>query len=261
MAGFEERLAGPESTREGVAAAERSLSTEAHRRLFGGLVFVAFAQVMALLVVVDNSPLIPGLVGSGVNYEPYMVYYLFLLTAVAFPIVGFAPSLVARRRGQRSVNLATGGRLTRWALSFGATGFAAWALLGVAGVALSVVYTPISGAERLGFLVFDSLFVAATEEIVFRMALPLVMNPWLASCVLFPLAHLPVDATVFGGNVELYAMAFVQRALAGAVLWVIYSRVNLAAAIAAHFIYDAFLGGGLPMGAPLGLARLGLVTV
>lgn len=251
-------FAGAGATSEGAAAARRSLAAKPGHRLIGVLLGLALAMVTLLLVVVDNSPIVPGLVGGGTNYEPGMVFYLFLLTAVAFPAIGFAPSVHTNRT---AVNLASGGSLTRFGMSYGTTGFLAWLVLGLAGMALGVVYVPLSGADRLGVLVFDAVFVSAVEEVTFRLALPLVMNPWVSTSILFPLAHLPLDVAIYGTNVELLAAAFLQRAIAGAVLWLIYSRVNLAAAMAAHMTYDAYLQGGLPMGAPLGLVHLGLVPV
>lgn len=216
---------------------------------------LTLVQVFFLLVVVDNSPIIPGLNSS---YEADMLFYLILMTAVALPIIGFAPSV---HKSRSAVNLASGGSIPRFMLAYAVTGFLAWLGMSVALLSFGVAYTPISGADRLAALVFDSVFVSATEEVTFRMALPLVMNPYVSSCFLFALFHLPIDYVTYGVNVAPIASAFFQRIIAGLVLWFIYREAGLASAMAAHFAYDGILEGAFPAGVPLGLAHLGLVPV
>lgn len=250
-------LAGPSATSEGAAAAKRALGSAASTRgkLMGLVMAVAFVDVLLYLDVVDNSALIPGLTSA---YGPDMVFYLFLLSAVAMPIIGFAPAVHTNRS---AVNLATGGSVWRFARDYAATGFLAWLVLGLAAFGLGVDYVALPGAERLGTLIVDAAFVSAVEEITFRMALPLVMNTWVVQLVFFPAAHLFVDFASGSPTLPVVAADWVQRAVAAVILWYLYDRFGLGVAMAAHASYDMFLEGGFPMGAPLHLAAIGLVPV
>ncbi len=247
-------IAGDQSVSQGAIAAGKTLGGRS--RLIGIMIVVTLAQVFFYLIAVDQSPLIPG---SLISYEPEMLFYIILMSAVVLPVVGFAPAV---HNSRESINLATGGSVFRFMANYAITGFLAWTLMSLVLYGLHASYAQVSGADRLQLLIVESFFVSVAEECCFRMALPLVMNWVLASCFLFALFHLPVDALTIGlGNVTQIASAFIQRFLAGLVLFVIYRYFGLAASCSSHATYDLILTGGLPSGFPIGLVTHGLVPV
>jgi hypothetical protein len=247
-------IAGDASVGPGATATEKALGGKS--KLIGILIVITLAQVFFYLVAVDQSPLLPS---SFASYEPEMLFYIVLMTAVVLPVVGFAPAIHTSRE---AVNLATGGSVFRFMATYAITGFLAWTLMSLVLTGLHASYAMVSGADRLGLIIVEVFFVSVAEECCFRMALPLVMNWVLASCFLFAIFHLPVDALTIGlGNITQIASAFVQRFLAGLVLFIIYRYAGLGAAASSHAIYDLILTGGIGSGFPIGLVHNGLVPV
>ena len=247
-------IAGNAAVRGGVVASEKSLGGRS--KLIGIIMTVILFQVFLFLIYVDQSPLVPG---SFAGYGNAMIFYLVLESAVALPIIGFAPALIGSKI---HVNLVTGGGVFRFMAIGAITGFLAWALMGLVLTALHANYQVVSGSARLSGLLFLAFFTAFAEELTFRVALPLVGNPVLMSSLVFATFHLALDAGTIGlANVGGIASAFIQRALAGLILWAIYRYVGFAAAVFSHFTYDGVLTGFLPGQFPISIAHLGLVPV
>ena len=247
-------LTDDSSVLQGVRAAEKSLGGRS--KLIGVMIVITLAQVFFYLIAVDQSPLLPG---SLISFEPEMLFYIILMTAVVLPIVGFAPAV---HNSRESINLATGGSVFRFMATYAIAGFLAWTLMSLVLAGLHASYAQVSGAERLQLLIVETFFVSVAEESCFRLALPLVMNWALASMFLFAAFHVPVDALTIGlGNVSQITSAFVQRMLAGLALFAIYRWAGFGPACASHAVYDLVLTGGLPGGFPIGLVHAGLVPV
>jgi Type II CAAX prenyl endopeptidase Rce1-like len=247
-------VASNEAVQPGVRAAKRSLGGRG--RLGGAVMLILLAQLFLVLVAVDNSPLIPG---SMAGYLPDMYFYLFaMLIAVLF--IALSPAL---HTSKTYVNVLDGFPVTKFTESFVVTGLLAGALMGVVLFATGTSYTAVTGAARLEGILFVAFFTASTEEVLFRVALPLHFNAIVVSTLGFAFFHLAVDAITNPGlaDTSLEIVLFGQRALAGGVLWLIYSRTNLACAIAAHWTYDGVLGGLITGWAPLGLTHLGLGSI
>lgn len=246
-----DQFAGPQAVQPGVAAAQRSFG--ARGRLGGAVLLVMGVQLFLYLAYIDNSPLIPGGMQA---YGGAMTFYMFaMLIAVLF--VAFSPAL---HTSKTYVNLLDGFPITKFTESFVVTGIFAGALMGAMLWLTHTSYVPVTGAARIDGLLFTAFFTASTEEVLFRVALPLHMNPIVASTLVFALFHLAIDAVANPGfaNSAAEVAAFGERALAGFVLWVIYEKTNLACAIAAHFTFDGVLGGLITGWVPLHLAGLGL---
>lgn len=247
-------VTGDEAVRPGAAATEHSFGGRS--RLIGIVMTVILFQVFLFLIYVDQSPLIPG---SFAGYGNDMIFYLVIESAVALPIIGFAPGLIGSKI---HVNLVTGGGVFRFMAIGSIVGFLAWALMGLALTTLHASYQMVSGSARLSGLLFLAFFVAFAEELTFRAALPLVGNWFVMSALVFASFHLVVDASTFGlADVAGVASAFIQRAIAGVVLWIIYRYVGFAAAVFSHFTYDGVLTGYLSGSFPISLAHMGLVVV
>lgn len=248
-------IAGDAAVQPGATATEKSFGGRS--KLIGIVMTVILFQVFLFLIYVDQSPLVPG---SFAGYGNAMIFYLVLESAVALPIIGFAPSLVGSKI---HTNLVTGGGVFRFMATGAITGFLAWTLMGLALTALHANYQVVSGASRLSGLLFLSFFTAFAEELTFRAALPLIGNWFVMSALVFATFHLALDAGTIGlANVGGVASAFIQRVIAGIVLWVIYRYVGFAAAVFSHFTYDGAITGYLSGQFPISIAGAhGLVLV
>jgi len=247
-------IAGDQAVVPGATATERSFGGRS--KLIGIVMTVILFQVFLFLIYVDQSPLVPG---SFAGYGNAMIFYLVLESAVALPIIGFAPALIGSKI---HVNLVTGGGVFRFMAIWSIVGFLAWALMGLALTGLHASYQTVSGSARLSGLLFLAFFTAFAEELTFRAALPLVGNWFGMSVLVFAGFHLVLDAGTIGlSDVGGVASAFIQRAIAGIVLWVIYRYVGFAACVFAHFSYDGVLTGYLSGHFPISLAGAGLVLV
>ncbi len=81
--------------------------------------------------------------------------------------------------------------------------------------------TPLTGASRIQQLVFTSLFVAPTEELMFRVVLPRVLNSWiLGSVVAFVLFHISAYSTEYSGD---FLSAVAGLIILSFVLWAVYA--------------------------------------
>ena len=254
MNAWESNVAGNRAVQPGAAAAEKSFG--GRYKLMGIIMLVIFLQVLLFLVYVDASPLIPG---SFSGYGNAMLFYLILESGVALPIIGFSPALIGSKI---HVNLVTGGGVFRFLANGAITGFLAWGLMALALNALHANFVLVSGAARLSGILFISVFTAFAEELTFRAALPLIGNWFLMSCVAFAGAHLIIDSATIGlGDLVGITSAFIQRMIAGLILWMIYRYAGFGPAVFSHFAYDGVISGYLSGQFPLDLSHAGLVLV
>ena len=248
---YDTGFADPDA-RPGVRAAERSLSGRG--KLLGVILILVMFQSFFFIVAIEGSPLIPGLSSELTGME----IYLFLMVPALF-IIGLSPNLA---NSKAHVSVISGGSIGRFLTDYAIAGFAAWVLMALILYAAGTHYVPLTGAARLDGLIFGGFFIATTEELLFRVALPLTMNWFVASSFIFALFHLPIDAITYGlGDPTQLLAAFFVRMMAGAVLWAIYRYGSLPMAMAAHFVYDGVLGGYITGGFPVSVAHLGLVPV
>lgn len=237
----------------GARAVERALGGRS--KLLGIILAVVLTQIFFYLIYIDQSPLIPG---SFSSFGPEMLFYLILMTPALF-ILGFAPSV---HTNQTVINVTTGGSVFRFMATFSIVGFLAWTLMSLALAGLHASYATISGADRLQLLIIEAVFVASCETILFQLSLPIVMPYFVGASFLFAIFHVPVDALTIGlGNIGQIASAFIQRMVAGLILFAVLRYAGLGACVSAHFVYDAVLVGAMPGGFPISVTHLGLVPV
>jgi membrane protease YdiL (CAAX protease family) len=208
--------------------------------VLGVLGGILLFQVILYLAVVDYSASLPFDLTPDANG---IVFYILLMFVAVLFLLAVSKSDIFQG--------GTWGRfLTRYAIA-GAIG---WVLISGVEAAYGGTSVVVSGAQRLALIAFLGVYVAPTEEILFRMALPAILaqkaSPrlsWFVSCaILFPIAHTFAYLSTYGsfaGTEVLVAM--IEAAIAGVVLWYIRVYAGLGAAIASHFVYDASILGAL----------------
>ena len=179
-----------------------------------GLLFLA--EVFVFLGTVVNqttsgdSTLLPG-TGNWSAWEWDMVFYIFLTLGAMVLVLYIDPndvSVVPKRKD----------------ISMFLLNYALWSILGWG--ALTLIYphgimgVSLTPTERIQQFVFTSLFVAPTEELMFRVVLPRVLNSWiLGSVVAFVIFH-------FSAYSQEYASGFIPAILSLVILsfvfWFVY---------------------------------------
>lgn len=219
-------------------------------------IVVILVQVFVWLAALDASPVF-GVPLSG--YQNLMAFYMVLEGILGFMVLAMLPASQAHESLQT-------GTISGFVFSYSVTGILAWLTMTLAFIALGVRFAPVPDTTRLQELIFYAGFVSCGEEIVFRASLPaafdrvLHLPPFMAYSLTFAAFHIPVDVLSGGASPAFLASAFLQRALAGLVLYGIYRLAGLAAAIQAHFSYDSALLGILGQ-YPISLHSAGLALI
>ena len=138
-----------------------------------GLVgILIFFQLFFFLETVVQSPIIPG---NWTAYQLPMEFYL-ILTAVGMFLLGY---------GTKPLSIQKGG-IGEFMLMFSVFGAAAWLLVAV----LDHGGAALSGIDRIQLFVFVLIFVAPSEELVFRVALPPYVGWLIGSGIMFGIFHI-----------------------------------------------------------------------
>lgn len=200
----------------------------------GALVFVGIGQLMLYLTTTVNPTLLPGNWGSLVTG---MEFYLFSILFAFILVIGSKEPILA------------GGTLDQFLLRFAVGGGATYAVLWAISFANPVgPGTLLGGGSQLQWILYLGFFVAPTEELLFRAALPRNVGWVMGSVILFSVYHIPAYL-LEGGTTSLSAILpnLVTVGVLGFVFWVVYEKFGLAFSIGAHFLYDVVTVGVLPL--------------
>jgi Type II CAAX prenyl endopeptidase Rce1-like len=223
------------------------------------IALIGLAQILFYVAALDNSPILPG---NWAPFIPEMTFYIILL--------GFAGMLLLFRRDLLAPKDAT---ISDFVLRLSAFSGVTWLIMSVFTLAISgsgASSTVLSDTTKIQYFVLYGVFVAVSEEMLFRQTLPVVLNSWvLGSVVIFAGLHLPVYLIDNGDTFGIGLISsLAQAAIMGTVLWFVYAKprdggilgMGLGATIGIHMTYDLVLGGAV-VALPLSLAGLGLVPV
>ena len=124
--------------------------------------------------------------GTGASYLTRMEFYI-LLGFLGFFLMFLYPKAPKRAPSTLGVFL----------LQFSAFSALTWSVLTGIGLLYPAVSSPpLMGSDRIAAIVFLGLFVGATEELFFRVVLPLYTKYWwIGSCVIFAFFHVIVYST------------------------------------------------------------------
>jgi membrane protease YdiL (CAAX protease family) len=176
-----------------------------------GLLFLAQIFVWLSTVVNVNTSGDSALLPSSGNWSPWgldMEFYLITMLGTMI-LVGYTDVSVVPKTKD----------ISRFLISYSIWTFVAWGVL-------TLIYphgtgvTALTGTLRFQQLVFTSLFVAPTEELLFRVVLPKVLNSWiLGSVVAFTLFHLSAYSIEYPAEI---ISALISVIALGFILWFIY---------------------------------------
>ena len=201
-----------------------------------GLVgILIFFQLFFFLETVVQSPIIPG---NWTAYQLPMEFYL-ILTAVGMFLLGY---------GTKPLSIQKGG-IGEFMLMFSVFGAAAWLLVAV----LDHGGAALSGIDRIQLFVFVLIFVAPSEELVFRVALPPYVGWLIGSGIMFGIFHI-FAYSVAGPSGPILIIQLVEAMILGVLFYFIYQRWGYGAAVGVHAGYDLAVLGVLGTGLALGLA-------
>jgi len=176
-----------------------------------GLLFLVQIFIWLSTVVNVNSSGDSALLPSTGNWSSYSNFMLFYIVTMlgAMILVGYTEVGVVPKTKD----------ISRFLISYSIWTFIAWG-------ALTLIYphgvgiTALTGASRFQQFIFTSVFVAPTEELLFRVVLPRVLNSWvLGSVVAFTLYHLSAYSVEYPANL---IPSLITLAVLGAILWFIY---------------------------------------
>jgi hypothetical protein len=229
--------------------------------IIGLLLLAQLFIFLGMVVNVDrsgNSDLLPS-TGNWSGWEWSMVFYIFM-TLGAMILVNYTPDVSVVPKAKD---------ISRFLINYSLWTFITWGLLTLifphgTGVAA------LTGTFRIQQFVFTSLFVAPTEELMFRVVLPRVLNSWiLGSTVAFVIFHLSAYSTEYASDL---LSALTSLIILSVVLWAVYAfqirfktksgeEVTIAggygASTGAHAAYDLVVLGVLgPLLRGFGLAIL-----
>jgi CAAX prenyl protease-like protein len=220
--------------------------------IVGAMFFAMIFVFLGTIVVTESNGDSPIFGGSWGSYTYPMIFYLFGM-ALAVGLIAYTKDLAL---------LPKQGDVSRFLINYSLWTIITWG-------ALTLIYPNGSGAlpiptgiDRYQTFIFTSLFVAPTEEILFRAVLPRVLNSWvLGSVIAFPIYHIPIEIKNYGsmGPVAV-GEALAEIAILGVVLWYIYSYVlkirlrggktiavssGLGGSVGFHAAYDNFVAAVL----------------
>lgn len=211
------------------------------RRVMGLLGLLVLGQVFLYLGVEQASPLLPG------NWSAYVpIFQFYLLTTFVALFFLWVPA-----KGGASV-LDTSGE-------FSIVSFLrnyAWVFAMVWGLAF-VIFVVLLGEKfvlspetsRLQGFVYVLAFVAPTEELLFRVALPKHFAWPLSAGVAFALYHLwAYSLQVPNGDIQALVSQLVWAGILGVVFYALYTKWGYGAAVGAHAAYDLLVLGVISFG-------------
>jgi len=214
--------------------------------------------IASVILLVQFFFYIPSVIGTNLidanwaTYQPGFLLYI-LLNVIAIVI------LAVDKSGRDIVE----GSIPNFLTGFGGTAIAMWAILTVVAIAFGehVVATTF-GVARVPVIVYTLVYVAPTEELMFREVLPRVIAPlkktkgkrtgdfsWVgvavSSAFLFPAFHVWTYAQSAGGVGGALLAALVTASMAGVILALIYKYFGYGSCTAAHGWYDLFVTGAI----------------
>ena len=210
------------------------------RRVMGIAAAILLIQLFFYIPSVVGTQLLPG---DWAAYQPGFLLYI-ILDLAALAIIGYDRDGKDIREGS----------ITKFAMNFGITAFAAWLVLTAPSPDV------VTAAAKVPIVVYVLGFVAPTEELMFREVLPRVVTKMkrnvkgeqefsllavgISSAVLFPAYHVWTYSLSAGLSTALIA-ALITSALAGVILALIYHYFGYGPAVAAHGWYDLFVLGAI----------------
>ncbi|MDE1821561.1 MAG: CPBP family intramembrane metalloprotease [Euryarchaeota archaeon] len=191
-------------------------------RTWGPAGVLVLAQVFVLLITVNGSNLIPG-DWSGL-FDAEVVYLILSIFALGVFGIGNRTPLISEGD--------TGWFVVLFAMFAAATIFVLVELFAHSGAAPSAV----SPTQKIQTALFLGVFVAPTEELLFRVVLP----PYVAksslgrmagSSILFGVFHLPAYSVV-AGKVGPFSIgsAVIEAVFLGMLLYVVYAGIDIPSA-------------------------------
>lgn len=215
-----------------------------------GLLFTAQWFVWLSTVVNTNSSGDSTVFGGNwsVYNDPMLFYLIGMLFAMVLVNYVSDVSVVPKAKD-----------ISRFLINYSMWTFVTWGILSLifpngAGAA------PLTGMARFQNLVFVSLFVAPTEELLFRVVLPRVLNSWiLGSVVAFTLFHLSAYTLSYNGP-SLIA-GFISLMLLGVILWLVYSfQIRIRTKRYGTVVINSGYGGSTGLHAAYDLFVLGVLA-
>jgi len=165
-------------------------------------------------LLVNSSVIAP--VGEGERFQTILIVYLLLMVAFL--------SLVPRIPG---LHIPFNNAVLWWVGGFVATMFVMTGVQGISGLGLAV---PTYAVGAAGYLIIThAIVVSASEEIIFRGALPKLISPLLAAGA-FAIFHAAAYA--------LDPMGIIIAFIAGLFFWVLTVRFSIFLAIGCHGGYN-----------------------
>ena len=206
-------------------------------------------QLFFLLLAVDKSPVFGG--GWG-NYYPYFqVYVIIFLVAVVIEGI-FRP--IGHNGNRIRVALPDEDRphaVTNFAFWFGAFFLASLGIGTALLTYLHVAAAPVQGQVRINLLVFTLVFVAPTEEFLFRSVLPRRIG-WIGGSIgAFAAYHVGAYTAATGTFNNGTLISLGMAATIGGLLWFVYYDFTnkrpregaMGRTTALHGAYDLFVYG------------------
>lgn len=205
-------------------------------------------QLFFYLATLFSQTFLPG---NWTVLSPDFLYYLLLDVLALFLMGGF------RYQNKVIQPAGAGGFLITFPLWATIT----FLLMTIAFASTVSTVTPLTLTEKIMDLVLYGIFVAPTEELLFRVALPPVLSGyggWVTAQIIFAGFHfLELTATgqgivgpVIDQAVEIFGL--------GLLLYAVFHYFGYGAAVGFHFAWDATIAGALGVGVFAGF-HLGLV--
>lgn len=215
------------------------LSGSAGKRHVIGLVgVILLLQVFMFLGAEQASWILPG------NWTPFVPIFNFFLQTT-FAAIFFL--ILPRKNGTSPLEdikeFSFRDFLRNYALVFGLT----WiAVLGIFIVGFHETLKPLADVTRLQQFVYVFIFVAPTEELLFRVALPKHFPWWATSGIGFAVYHLwAYSLQVPIGDIQALLSQMLWAGILGIVFYAIYTKYGYGGAMGAHGAYDGVVLGAL----------------
>jgi hypothetical protein len=205
-------------------------------------------QVFVWIGVQSGSPLLPDAETVWQPAAPLMLNYLVLMLLTAALILSL-------RANGPSTSGRPGQFLLRLSLGAGVTWVAVEALIRIDPSFLGLGYVAVNtnASARLEAIVYYVLFVAVTEELLFRATLPqFIKNPdrrWIMATVVFGLFHIWVYSTgLSNGQTWIDVVVELLTAMIfGYLLWFVYNKKwgGFGMAVGIHATWDLITIGSI----------------
>jgi hypothetical protein len=216
---------------------------------------VLLVMLIFLLLAANNSPAFGG--GWAPYIVPFEVYLLIFGVAVTLESI-WAPIGTTGRRLRLSLpEEERPDFAVHFAFWFGVVLLAVVAVGGLALYYLGAPTAPLTGQDRITTIVYVLVFVAPTEEYLFRVVLPQRVGWVWGAVILFGIFHIGAYTATGGGfDYSTLSQLFLAMAL-GWFLWLLYDLkitnkkgqkvrlVGYGGVVAAHGAYDLLLYGAV----------------